>query len=307
LWISQSFVPNEGDAWQLAIDHAQRFYESVLSEHRGESPPAHDPSALHDGLASASLHDFLPLARLLGQRTAELHAALAAGFADGPSTAKPFTALSSRAFYQSVRNLSARAFDALKAAPLLETAQPLRSSLLERRGSIKRLIDAALSRPLAGQRIRVHGDYHLGQVLYTGSDFYVIDFEGEPGRSLDERRRLRSPLADVASMMRSLHYAAFGVLSLALPGAQTRPEDRATLTPWARYFFETSVRAFLTSYTGVTSLEGLLPETPHEFQRLLDIQLVEKALYELIYELNNRPTWVELPLRGLLDLTERVE
>ena len=106
--------------------------------------------------------------------------------------------------------------------------------------------------------------------------------------------------------MRSLHYAAFGVLSLSLPGAQTRPEDRATLTPWARYFFETSARAFLTSYTAAPHLEGLLPETPHEFQRLLDIQLVEKALYELIYELNNRPTWVELPLRGLLDLTDRV-
>jgi maltose alpha-D-glucosyltransferase/alpha-amylase len=261
---------------------------------------------LYDDLVAPSLHDFVPLARLLGQRTAELHAALAAGFASGPSAPKPFTALSSRAFYQSVRNLSAKAFDALKAAPLVEAAQPLRSSLLERRGSIKQLIDAALSRPLAGQRIRVHGDYHLGQVLYTGSDFYVIDFEGEPGRSLDERRRLRSPLADVASMMRSLHYAAFGVLSMALPGAQTRPEDRATLAPWARYFFETSARAFLASYTAMSDLQGLLPPTAQEFQRLLDIQMVEKALYELIYELNNRPTWAELPLRGLLDLTERV-
>jgi maltose alpha-D-glucosyltransferase/alpha-amylase len=153
--------------------------------------------------------------------------------------------------------------------------------------------------------MRVHGDYHLGQVLYTGSDFYIIDFEGEPARSMAERRRLRSPLADVAGMMRSLHYAAFGVLTMQLPGAQTRPEDRELLEPWARHFSDSCARAFFTSYCRSAEPGGFLPENPEDLELLVEIHLVEKALYELLYELNNRPSWAELPLRGLLDLAER--
>jgi len=203
-----------------------------------------------------------------------------------------------------VRNLHAKAFDAIKLNGLTERSQRLAKALVERRAVLRKLIDRVLATPLEGQRMRIHGDYHLGQVLYTGSDFHIIDFEGEPARSMAERRRLRSPLADVAGMMRSLHYAAFGVLSMQLPGAQTRPEDREQLEPWARYFAERCSRAFFTSYCRTAEGGGFLPDNPEELQALLDIHLVEKALYELLYELNNRPTWAELPLRGLLDLTE---
>jgi maltose alpha-D-glucosyltransferase/alpha-amylase len=303
LWMSERFVPNEGDAWQLAVDHAQRFYETVLTQRQGELPPPMQPGRFEVDVAAAEEPDFLPLARLLGKRTAELHVALHASFS-GELAPRPFTALSSRAFYQSVRNLNARAFDALKVAMLPERSRRLADSVLERRAVYRKLIDRALLKPLAGQRMRVHGDYHLGQVLYTGSDFHIIDFEGEPARSLAERRRLRSPLADVAGMMRSLHYAAFGVLTMQLPGTQVRPEDRELLEPWARYFAERCARAFLSCYCKGAEGSDFLPESPEELQVLLDIQLVEKALYELLYELNNRPTWAELPLRGLLDLTE---
>jgi maltose alpha-D-glucosyltransferase/alpha-amylase len=153
--------------------------------------------------------------------------------------------------------------------------------------------------------MRVHGDFHLGQVLYTGSDFHIIDFEGEPARSPAERRRLRSPLADVAGMIRSFHYAAFGVLSMQLPGAQTRPEDRETLAPWARHFYQACSHAFLTSYLAASADAEFLPHNREQLRTLIEIQLVEKALYELLYELNNRPSWAELPLRGLLELAER--
>jgi maltose alpha-D-glucosyltransferase / alpha-amylase len=307
LWMSEGFVRNEGDAWQLAIDHAQRFYESVLSEQRGQRPPA-APSSLFQQVESSALDpDFVPLAGLLGRRTAELHVALHAGFGEGPQAAKPFTALSSRAFYQSVRNLIRKAFDALKRGPLMpERARRLAETLLERRASLRRSIDRALVRPLAGLRMRVHGDYHLGQVLYTGSDFHVIDFEGEPARSLAERRRLRSPMADVAGMLRSFHYAAFGVLTMQLPGARTRPEDLEQLEPWARHFFDRCARSFLKAYLQAAEPAGFLPSDEADRSALLEIQLVEKALYELLYELNHRPTWCELPLRGLLDLIDGV-
>jgi len=301
LFMLESFVQNEGDAWTLAIDHAQRFYESVLAERRGELPSV---SGASSASGPAAEHDFAPLARLLGRRTAELHAALHQSTLGSAAAPKPFTALSSRAFYQSVRNLQAKAFDALRRASLPETVQLLADAVIERRASLRRILDRALTAPLVGERMRVHGDYHLGQVLYTGSDFFIIDFEGEPGRSATERHRLRSPLADVAGMIRSFHYAAFGVLTMPLPGAQIRPEDRARLEPWADAFYRTTAQAFTSSYFGVAAGSPFLAGNPEQVSTLLDIQLVEKALYELLYELNNRPAWAELPLRGLLSLIE---
>jgi maltose alpha-D-glucosyltransferase/alpha-amylase len=304
LWVSESFLQNEGDAWQLAIDHAQRFYEAVLSQQQNLPPSSRglfdDRAEESDGIVAT---DFVPLARLLGRRTAELHAALYAAFPSGELAPKPFTSLSSRAFYQSVRNLMARAFDALKLATLPEPSLSLAQALFERRGELRRIIDRALTSPLGGERMRVHGDYHLGQVLYTGSDFHIIDFEGEPARTPRERRRLRSPLADVAGMLRSFHYAAFGVLTMPLPGAQTRPEDRERLEPWARHFYDMAARAFFSSYLRESHQPGLLPADGQQLRVLLEMQLVEKAIYELLYELDNRPTWAELPLRGLLDLS----
>jgi maltose alpha-D-glucosyltransferase / alpha-amylase len=303
LFVSERFVQNEGDAWQLAIDHAQRFYESVLTRRRGELPPTLGLFGLAD---PAFDHDFVALARLLGRRTAELHAALYDTTLGTASAPKPFSALSSRAFYQSVRNLNAKAFDALKVARLPEPAKPLARQLLERRKDLQSVLDRVLSRPLVGQRMRVHGDYHLGQVLYTGSDFYIIDFEGEPGRTPTERRRLRSALADIAGMIRSFHYAALGVLAMPLPGAQIRPEDREQLAPWANAFYQTTANAFVNSYLTATQAAPFLPESPEQRRALLHIQLIEKALYELLYELNNRPSWAELPLRGLLSLLDDV-
>jgi maltose alpha-D-glucosyltransferase/alpha-amylase len=299
LWMSESYVQNEGDAWQLTIDHAQRFYEAVLAKRRGELPPQ---IGLFDAANPALDVDYTPLASLLGKRTAELHSALYETSLGTPSAAKSFTALSSRAFYQSVRNLSARAFDALKVVSLPEPASRLAKTLVERRSGLRQVLDRALTQPLSGLRMRVHGDYHLGQVLYTGSDFYIIDFEGEPARTPVERRRLRSPLADVAGMLRSFHYAAFGVLAMPLPGAQIRPEDRDQLQPWARAFYEAAAHHFLSSYLAATEGAPFRGGSPDQLRTLLEIQLVEKALYELLYELNNRPGWAELPLRGLLSL-----
>ena len=297
LWISETFVPNEGDAWQLTIDHAQRFYELALSGRLGDAPetPSADPPP-----ASVEL-DFAPLSRLLGRRTAELHAALYES-SHGESAPRAFNALSSRGFYQSVRNLNAKAFDALRKASLSEPAARLAREVVARKSELRKILDKALAAPLAGMRMRIHGDYHLGQVLYTGNDFYIIDFEGEPARTPRERRRPRSPLADVAGMLRSLHYAAFGVLTMPLPGARIRPEDAAKLEPWARYFFEACAREFLSAYLATAENAAFLVGTPAQVRTLLEIHMLEKASYELLYELNMRPEWAALPLRGLLAL-----
>jgi maltose alpha-D-glucosyltransferase / alpha-amylase len=299
LWVSETFVPNEGDAWQLTIDHAQRFYEDALTGRHGEAPAA-APSWFEGPPADLEL-DFAPLSRLLGRRTAELHAALFHG-SRGESAPKAFNALSSRAFYQSVRNLTARAYDTLRHAPLTERAARLAQEVLSRKVEFRRILDKALSPPLSGVRMRVHGDYHLGQVLYTGSDFYIIDFEGEPARSPRERRRLRSPLADVAGMLRSFHYAAYAVLTMRVPGARIRPEDTQQLEPYARHFFDACAHAFLSSYLSTAEGAPFLGGSPAQLRTLLEIHVLEKATYELLYELNARPEWAELPLRGLLAL-----
>jgi maltose alpha-D-glucosyltransferase/alpha-amylase len=148
-------------------------------------------------------------------------------------------------------------------------------------------------------RIRHHGDFHLGQVLYTGKDFLLVDFEGEPARSLGERRIKRSPLRDVAGMIRSFDYAAHAALfRLVEQGAV--PESRvASLTVWGRFWRHWTTVAFFKAYRAAAGEALFMPRTDDELQVLMEAYLLEKAVYELGYELNNRPTWVRIPLQGI--------
>jgi maltose alpha-D-glucosyltransferase / alpha-amylase len=146
----------------------------------------------------------------------------------------------------------------------------------------------------------VHGDYHLGQVLYTGRDFVIIDFEGEPARPLSERRIKRSPLRDVAGMLRSYHYVSYAALFGQIPSI--RPEDFPALEPWAKFWYTWVSVAFLKAYLTTAKEDPILPKDPTELQVLLEVYLLEKAVYELGYELNNRPEWVKVPVQGLLQL-----
>jgi maltose alpha-D-glucosyltransferase/alpha-amylase len=159
-----------------------------------------------------------------------------------------------------------------------------------------------LSQPIHATRTRIHGDYHLGQVLYTGSDFVIIDFEGEPARPLAERRIKRSPLQDVAGMLRSFHYAAFAPL-LTSVGEKTMPSEEAgRLSPWAESWNSWVADRFLASYFDIAGAASYLPRSREETQNLLELHLLEKAVYELGYELNNRPSWVGIPLQGISKL-----
>jgi maltose alpha-D-glucosyltransferase / alpha-amylase len=148
---------------------------------------------------------------------------------------------------------------------------------------------------------RIHGDYHLGQVLFTGSDFVIIDFEGEPARSLAERRKKRSPLQDVAGMLRSFHYAAYAPL-LQNAEMKTSPEEMQFLGAWAQYWQKWVSATFLKTYLEVAGNAIFIPKVEEELALLLDVYLLDKAIYELGYELNNRPTWVRIPLDGISQL-----
>jgi maltose alpha-D-glucosyltransferase/alpha-amylase len=141
-------------------------------------------------------------------------------------------------------------------------------------------------------------------VLYTGKDFFIIDFEGEPARSLGVRRMKRSPLRDVAGMLRSFHYAAYA--ALLGQAAKVRPEDYPTLAPWAQLWYGWVGTTFLRTYLEVTRHSNVLPTAPQHLNILLDAYLLEKALYELAYELNSRPDWIQVPLQGMNQLLQTV-
>ena len=155
------------------------------------------------------------------------------------------------------------------------------------------------NRRIFATKIRTHGDFHLGQVLNTGKDFVIIDFEGEPARSLGERTMKRSPLRDVAGMLRSFHYAAFGTLLEEIRSGALGGRDFASMEPWAHLWQEWTAWAFLKEYLRTAGESPIVPKDQAELKALLDAFVLDKAIYELGYELNNRPDWVIIPLHGI--------
>jgi maltose alpha-D-glucosyltransferase/alpha-amylase len=166
-----------------------------------------------------------------------------------------------------------------------------------------RRLHRILDTKITGLRIRTHGDLHLGQVLHTGRDFVFIDFEGEPARPLSERRIKRSALRDVAGMIRSFHYAAYSAL-FSSAGGPSLQENPSFLEPWIVFWYLWVVGSFLRSYLEVASATRILPSTREGISVLLDTLVLEKAVYELRYELNNRPEWVKIPIEGILQQLE---
>jgi maltose alpha-D-glucosyltransferase/alpha-amylase len=314
LAILEKFVPNEGDAWRYTLDVLGHYYDRIAaSPVRDERAAALLPPDPLVDLAGRDtpqgvpevVGEYLAVAQLLGQRTGELHAALASDRADAAFAPEPFTALDQRSLYQSVRALARRTLQALRRR-LRDLTEPERSQaqrVLDSEEQILRRARAILDRKITGARIRCHGDYHLGQVLHTGKDFVIIDFEGEPARPLGERRIKRPPLRDVAGMLRSFNYAAEVALAQqAARGVAETAEARAALEWGARIWHRWVSVAFLRGYLPAAGRAAILPEHPDQVQALLDIHLLEKAIYELGYELNNRPDWVRIPLAGILSM-----
>ena len=307
--VLQGWVPNEGDAWNYTLDQLKVYLENALARKDQEPElPSKDKHLLDlleqemPPLAQEIIGPYLASAMLLGQRTAELHRALASETGDLTFAPESFTVQYRQSLYQSMRTLASKALELLRDRlnELPENARVNASELLSMEQRILNRFRAVLDRKITATRVRVHGDYHLGQVLYTGKDFVILDFEGEPARPLSERRLKRSPLKDIAGMLRSFTYAT----SFALRSDSVRPEDRAALEKWGRYWAIWVSVTFVKSYLAAAGQGGFLPKSRDEMKLLLDLFILEKAIYELAYELNNRPDWTELPLQAIREIMQ---
>ena len=301
LAVLHRFVPNDGNAWQYTL--------RVLREYQrdGGAADTRVPSLSARALLNASeqdlphaaeerLRSYLPAARRLAQRTADLHRMLGMAAGDTPLQPEPFSYLYQRSIYQSMRGLVCTVLETLRErlprlpSPLRPDAEAVIAAQEQLLARLRRLLGPKLT----ATRIACHGNFHLQQVLCTADDFTIIDFEGEPPRPLFERRLKRTPLADVASMVRSFHYAARVVLSEAA--------DAGRLRFWRHWI----AAAFVKAYLSATNPE-LLPPDRTDVYLLFEMTLIERTLYELGYELDHRPDWVGIPLADLREMLERQE
>ena len=312
LAILQQNVPNEGDAWRFTLDALDRYFERALALPGNRRPPAPGPEWSLIGLArgeiTAEAQDpigtYLGDARLLGRRTAELHLALCGNVEDPTFAPEPFTPFYQRSLYQSMRNLTEKNFALLRRRlpSLPEPARQAGMALVEQQGEVLSRFRVIVDRKITALRTRLHNDYHLGQVLRCGADFVIIDFEGEPAVPLSTRRIKRCPLRDTAGMIRSFHYAAYHGLQSVNSRSVVYAGAVAELGPWADHWYTWVASAFLRSYLDAAGRAPFLPHDEQELDDLLTIYLLEKAVYELGYELNNRPEWVHLPMAGIASL-----
>jgi maltose alpha-D-glucosyltransferase/alpha-amylase len=242
---------------------------------------------------------YLENASKLGRRTAELHLALSGGGADPAFAPEPLEPGDRRALAQRMMDDSAQTLDSIepRLPKLPGDIAAQAAELLSLRDRVAQTFGAVAGTAAPVSRIRVHGDYHLGQVLWAENDYFLIDFEGEPARSLAERRAKQLALKDIAGMLRSFGYAAYAGLSA---HSTTRPGDATRLEPWAHAWQAWTSAAFLRTYLDIAGAATFLPSTAQETERLLDAFVLDKALYELRYELNNRPDWVRIPLWSIL-------
>jgi len=297
----QSAVTNEGDVWSLTLDAVGRYYERVLGRKADLQNEIAPPGALLDELFGGVYPEKM---KLLGQRTGELHLALASYPGDPAFRPEPFNAMAQRSVYQNMRASLRRAFTLLEKklcdlpATFRDEAKEVLSAEHEILAREKRLLD----RRTNAAKIRIHGDYHLGQLLYTGKDFVILDFEGEPARPLSERKLKRSALRDVAGMMRSFQYAACS----ALWQPAMRKEDVPFLERWADLWYRHMGSVFLQSYLKTTGSAIFIPHNSEDLQIMIEAYLLDKAVYEIGYELNNRPSWVVIPVRGIKHILKSV-
>jgi len=286
LAIVQQFVDSQGDAWATTLAYLERYFDRQKDMTGGTSH-------------ASDYHEiFLRRARTLGVRTAEMHRAFATSTGDPEFEPETVTAADRDAWLAQARASAENALDSLEReigrvpADVADFAKRL---VAARDAVLARLTLPALER-LDVVKTRYHGDYHLGQVLVVADDFMIVDFEGEPGRPLPERRKKSSPLRDVAGMLRSINYSAVAALR---GSTSERAEDTTPLKPLADDFERRSVEAYLAGYRESIAGTRSYPSDPEVAQSMLDLFVLEKAFYEMSYELANRPSWVRIPLEGI--------
>ncbi len=309
--ILQQFVPNEGDAWSFTLKSLSDFWRQP-GRHLRELSTAKLPSLYAAKVTDAAVPDiarelcgpYLDAVALLGKRTAQLHIALASDRKTPEFAPEPYTPEFQRQLAQSLAEKTMHVLELLRqrAGKLPNNSRTQADQIIGAQDKIVQTFRTALDHPISAMRTRIHGDYHLGQVLYTGSDFVIIDFEGEPARPMSERRVKLSPLQDVAGMLRSFHYAAFSAEPTTAAVADLNSENARQRSRAAEAWHAWVTDCFLSAYLKEAGNASFIPESKDELWNLLRIHLLEKALYELNYELNNRPDWVRIPLAGVVSL-----
>ncbi|MGA7865776.1 MAG: maltose alpha-D-glucosyltransferase [Stellaceae bacterium] len=289
------FVRNQGDGWTQALDYLKRYLDDALSTGTRESDLP-DPDVF-----------FLSLARQLGLRTAEMHRALAEGGRDDLDFAPE--PISGEDVGRWRRELESAATDMLaklerERAQLPGAAQELVDRLIAERSSLLHCIRTLVPDGVEAEKTRYHGDFHLGQVLAVKNDFFIIDFEGEPARPLADRRRKSSPLRDVAGMIRSFDYASFTAVRQL---AEARPAAEPIMLQLAEAWRQRAVDGFRAAYRKAMRGCPAYPTSKSQARRMLAFFTLEKAIYEISYELANRPAWVDIPLRGVLGVLAKTE
>ena len=314
LGILHGYVHNEGDAWHYTLDSLGRYFEEVLANPGTEVPLPATTSLLDivqesvPQIFSDTIGPYLAMVQLLGQRTAEMHLTLASAVDEPNFVPEPFSVTYQRALSHSMRGFAMQVLQLLRRRVryLPDDIKADARNVLGMETAIIERYEAITRQRITAMRIRNHGDYHLGQVLYTGNDFIIVDFEGEPARRLGERRIKRSPLRDVAGMVRSFHYATH----VALYGQAStvpRPEDLPALEEWGHCWYLWVASSFLKSYLEMMADSPVLPQSNEGMKIILNAYLLDKAIYEVNYELNNRPDWVKLPLLGILQVLQNGE
>ncbi|MBV8818985.1 MAG: maltose alpha-D-glucosyltransferase, partial [Acidobacteriaceae bacterium] len=311
LGILQGYVSHQGDAWQYTIDTLSRFFEQALAHPEGGNPArfqAGNPLDMLHEQVPPNAHDligtYIESARLLGQRTAEMHLALASEPDDAVFAPEPFTDHYRVGLFHGMVGKLTRTLDLLrrKLPGLERDTRESAQQVLARQEEIEAAFRPIRDQRFDAKRCRLHGDLHLAQVLYTGKDFVFVDFEGELSRPLGERRIKRSPLRDVAGMLRSFQYAAGAVLFGHIPGIGVRPESRAVLETQAHYWYSWVAALYLQAYLKTIQPAALLPRDERLVRTLLLAYMLERALDQLAGELTERQDWVMIPLQGILSL-----
>jgi maltose alpha-D-glucosyltransferase / alpha-amylase len=295
--ILQGFVANQGDAWEHTLKALSNYYDRVATENLPE------PNAKSQSSVAQLLGNYRAEAELLGCRTAEMHGALASDRNDPSFAPEAFSTGLQREISESMISLARETFGMLRqrAPDLPEHAQAAPTAALASEKMLTDRFRSLADRKLTGLRTRVHGDLHLGQVLFTGEDFIFIDFEGEPARTLAERREKHSPLRDAAGMVRSFHYAAYAALFRRRGGAGAQSGESQSLVPFANAWYRAVSAEYLRAYFAMATASNapFLPADPDEREFVLNFWLLGKATYELKYELNHRLDWVAIPLEGI--------
>jgi maltose alpha-D-glucosyltransferase / alpha-amylase len=303
--VLHALVQSEGDGWAHALREVEAYFARLEAHPRFQ---AADGAAVEVGIGAVApdlarelVGRYHEAAATLGRQTAEMHKALATALDDPAFACEPLEVADAQRVAESTRVRARRALaqlaERLNALP--PTAAPRAQALIGAQPGLFERLDALEGMRIDAARTRVHQDFHLGQTLWTGRDYVILDFEGEPLRPLAERRVKRSPLTDVAGMLRSYSYAAWSGL---FAWCRARGRDPQREAFWAAAWEGTVASAFLDAYRAATAGAPFVPADPAQFETWLRALMLEKAVYELEYELNNRPDWVLVPVEGLLRL-----